>query len=375
MQENYQVLAAVSILMAVILTAIGTVFSLYMVVGGDTGIYHPHALQLIQRGEKEPEAAIREVEEVMAQHQLTDYAMTEVSVFQAQLKEKQDWVYVIPYSFYASQRRSAALPPPDPDEAILITPPAYLQMQNRQVADQPEPDRFADQLLLAGETLDLTIHYDRRGRLLNTSQLLAPAIYGLALADSVYARQLARQESQDVLHITFWDGEWINRRLYQAVTALRQQNAAEPSRQQHITSAAVYYYESIGSMGIALFIAFFVSLVFFAACFSILYSRLFTELEEERRYASRLEQLGAGHEVLRAQALSQAAVLFFLPFLVGMMHATFAMQALGTLVRHTVLHYGWLVALVYLLLYAVCFAGTFSAFWRTLRSGLQGQSI
>jgi len=40
----------------------------------------------------------------------------------------------------------------------------------------------------------------------------------------------------------------------------------------------------ISAVGVALFIGLFVSLVFFAATCSLLYFRLFTEIDEDRRY-------------------------------------------------------------------------------------------
>lgn len=48
-------------------------------------------------------------------------------------------------------------------------------------------------------------------------------------------------------------------------------------------------------------------------------------------------------------------------------HSTFAMRALGTIMMRTVLHYGWLIALAYLALYAVYFAITFTIYRRALR--------
>src|SRR5690606_40899246 len=49
---------------------------------------------------------------------------------------------------------------------------------------------------------------------------------------------------------------------------------------------------SIAQFGLALFIGLFISLVFFAATCSLLYFRLFTEIDEDRLYYTRLRQLG-----------------------------------------------------------------------------------
>jgi hypothetical protein len=68
----------------------------------------------------------------------------------------------------------------------------------------------------------------------------------------------------------------------------------------------------------------------------------------------------------------QAAVIFLVPFLVGLLHSTFAMNALGAVAMRTVLQYGWAVAFSYLPLYGLCSIVTFTLYWRSLKAGLQG---
>ena len=141
-----------------------------------------------------------------------------------------------------------------------------------------------------------------------------------------------------------------------------------------ISTTMRQYQTQVTQMGLVVFIGVFVSLVFVAACFSLLYSRLFTDIEEDRRYASRLQQVGVTRRELRGQALSQMAVIFFLPFVVGLVHSTVAMYALGTLTRRTVLHYGWAAALLFLFLFGAFFSGTGQLYWRSLQDGLQREA-
>src|SRR5690606_3371640 len=114
----------------------------------------------------------------------------------------------------------------------------------------------------------------------------------------------------------------------------------------------------VGEYGLSLFMGVFASLAFFAATCSLLYFRLFTEIDDDRRYYTRLRQLGISAGELKGLSRVQAWVVFFTPFLVGLVHSTFAMKALGTLVGISVLHYGWMVAAGYLVLYVVFFLTT-----------------
>ena len=143
-------------------------------------------------------------------------------------------------------------------------------------------------------------------------------------------------------------------------------------------TATLRQYQSLSSdLGLALFNGIFVSLVFFAAACSLLYFRLFTEIDEDRRYFRRLSEVGVAGDELRRIAATQNAVLFFTPFLVGLVHSTFAMKALDTLVTAVSLPWwsgtianGWRVAAAYFVAYLVYFAATHRLYRRSLGEDL-----
>jgi len=185
----------------------------------------------------------------------------------------------------------------------------------------------------------------------------------LVLPDGTFAAVVAGAPAGERLRVTMWDvADWKGRE------AIR---AAEEGRGigHYFSASAREYMLTVASFGIALFVGVFVSLVFFAASCSNLYFRLFTEVEEDRRHCRRLENVGVSHRELGRVSLGQTMVLFFVPFVVGLVHSTFAMKALGTLLQRSVLHYGWLVAVAYLGLYGLYFAVTYAAYWRTLSGG------
>jgi len=83
----------------------------------------------------------------------------------------------------------------------------------------------------------------------------------------------------------------------------------------------------------------------------------------------KLGDVGVSRTELRKVSLGQTMVIFFAPFLVGLVHSTFAMKALGALLQRTVLHYGWMVAVGYLGLYGLYFIVAYAFYWRTLSNG------
>ncbi|MGB4476405.1 MAG: ABC transporter permease [Bacillota bacterium] len=207
-QDNYRVLAAVAILVAVILSAVGTIFTLYALTMEDALASHPNPIQLAQYGVASEQPGIEAVERALERHGVGSMMHRSVVGLRGRLIDKKTDIVVLPYSFYLEQRRSKG---------------------------------------------------------------------SYALAD----------------------------------------------------------------------------------------------IDEDRKYAYRLKQIGVTDRELRGQALWQMAVIFFLPFVVGLVHSTMAMNALGTLTGRTVLHFGWTGALLFLVLFAGSFIGSGRLYWTSLREGLR----
>lgn len=410
LQDNYRVLSAVAILVAVILTAVGTAYTMYVMVLQDTINLSPQALQIVQRGSVEPSATVAKVAAVLRRHGVTGMQYRELVTWTATLRstppgegqqdqgqgqgqhpsqdrplpdrpgraQARDEITVrpIPYSFYASVARPQGeqFTLEQTGTAIRVYP--YFIRREYRITLQPvtrylmvppsEPERR--------QTLDsymtLQVIPDQTGRLLNN---LPEGDDLLVLDDATFTRLLQQIPPTERVHIAMWNGKaWKDRTLERAVAELH--TLFPTGGPVHVTAAVEGYRSSLGTFGVLLFIGVFVSLVFFAACFSLLYSRLFTEIEDDRRYLWQLGRVGVSRRELRSLSLRQAAVIFFVPFLVGLLHSTFAMQALGTLTGRTVLQYGWLVAFGYLLLYSLAFTTTAGFYWRSLHAGLTGGS-
>lgn len=360
MQDNYRVLAAVTILVAVILTAVGTSVALYVVVAEDARDTNPHAIQLVQTPELDLNAEVARINAALRQHGVTGLTERKVAVLPAQLSGKAIDVGLIPYSLYANVNRpnAQALPLSDTYDAILVDT-AAINERRTTLGEIKE-----DQLQVVGQTLPLRVKRDVAGRVMNPhTQHLTDIV---VLPDEVYEKLLSAAPAGQAVNVALWDGEtWNSKQVGSAITSLREQYPKGGAVKFSTTQEN--YQASILIMGMLVFIGLFVSLVFFAACCSLLYFRLFTEIDEDRKYVTRLQQLGVSNGDLKRVALRQAAAIFFIPFVGGLIHSTFAMQGLGTIVSRTVLQIGWAVALGYLVLYAVLFRAINSFYWRSLR--------
>lgn len=367
MQENYRVLSAGAILMAVILSAVGTVASMYFVVSQDAMGHYPHALQVAKAAGAESTAEVDLVESVLQKHGVGGLAKTELVTVHGDLVTGEDTTQVLlaPYSFYASVQRPEGeqLALTENRDAILVyVVPTAPSMRKTPVVKK--------RILSVGERqMELQVVTDDTGRILNLDGL---SDFTLVLPDEQFEQLVGQVPIAERAQITIWAGEtWRSQPVQNALQELKATFPA--NRRINVTATVEAYQETVATLGLTLFIGVFVSLVFFAAACSLLYFRLFTEIEDDRKYFRRLADLGVSERELKRLALQQSMVVFFVPFLTGLLHSTFAMKALGTIAMRTVLQYGWMVSCGYLVVYALYFAASYTFYWRSLKAGMRYQ--
>lgn len=367
MQENYRVLSAVALLVAVIVSAVGAVYSVYGVVGSDAVTMAPQPVQLaLDGGDPEREAAV--VEELLARHGAPRLERVRISSLVGRLGEEE--VRVVARSLYERLHRpqGAPIPVEREDQAVLVFPFALPERLRTALSPQ------AIEVLHLGSTeLPLEVLPDSSGRLFNGR---VGGVKSLVVSDALFAALREKHPEVEADPLWVWTGsEWRGRGLESAIRALETRYDGVTGAE--LTTTLGEYHAMSGDFGLALFNGIFVSLVFFAAACSLLYFRLFTEIHEDRRYFRRLQEVGVAGDELRRIAAIQNAVLFLIPFLVGLAHSTFAMKALDTLVTSfsrtwwsgTIAN-GWRVASAYFIAYLAYFSATHGLYRRSLGEDL-----
>ncbi len=102
-------------------------------------------------------------------------------------------------------------------------------------------------------------------------------------------------------------------------------------QREHFVAGVDFYLSLKQSNALTLFIGMFVSLLFFIAGGSLIYFKMITELPEDASQYQMLSRLGMTGKELKRVVTSQVALLFFIPFFVGVLHAVFAYKAIGNL--------------------------------------------
>lgn len=196
-----------------------------------------------------------------------------------------------------------------------------------------------------GQPLQMTMHGQKTGKIAN-------APYLLVLNDKQY-QELASMVPDELKLVSygFELKEWEK-----AGPTIERINKLVSSEQLYSFVSRTTEYTAFRQVGsLVFFIAIFVSILFFIASGSLLFFKLFTELEEDKAQLYSLRRIGLTHSEVNRIITVQIAVLFYLPCLVGGVHAAFAMKALSNMLHANVWLYFGIVLLVYMALQTVYF--------------------
>lgn len=100
-----------------------------------------------------------------------------------------------------------------------------------------------------------------------------------------------------------------------------------------VMSRADDYDVSRRAVGLTMFIGVFIASLFFIAAGSLLYFKLFTELDEDRAQYGVLQDIGVTQNEVSRLVSDELGALFFVPLLIGAVHSGFALKTLANLFR------------------------------------------
>lgn len=140
--------------------------------------------------------------------------------------------------------------------------------------------------------------------------------------------------------------DWIS-----AIQTVQDINGMVPKDQRAKYQNRIDFYLDAKQLGsLTSFIGVFVVVLFFIASCSVIYFKLFTEMQEDKELYRSLSRIGVSNLELRKVLFAQMRVIYFAPLAVGVVHATFAMIALGNVQGDNVLEYGAIVMAIFLVL-------------------------
>ncbi|PES77736.1 ABC transporter permease [Bacillus cereus] len=115
------------------------------------------------------------------------------------------------------------------------------------------------------------------------------------------------------------------------------------------------YEDPQGVISLTMFIGLFISLLFFIASGSMIYFKLFTELQEDQVQYKALTRIGITQAELWKIVFMQVGILFFAPCLVGIIHALVALKALNNLLMASNWIYSFVIIGIYMAMQTIYF--------------------
>ncbi|MUT68550.1 FtsX-like permease family protein [Paenibacillus sp. NEAU-GSW1] len=350
LRDNARILFMVSIMGAVILTASGTFYLMQVGYKAMISSYEPYSISITEKG--------------LNTHEVMDLdKMKDVLKENGHPVVKEDKLVAVKFNKLVLANDEGL----DKNissfaEGIVISGESY----NRRAEQLGK----AKQNVKAGEVLLQTNWNDKVGSVkgtvngepttLKVSSTLKEAVvntsgsqFMIVMDDTAFNKLIASVPEQEQLAIyAFEVKDWEH--SADAVSKV-QQLVPEQFGDSVKMNRAEAYQSYMETVNLTLFIGLFISLLFFIASGSLIYFKLFTELQEDRQQINALKRIGMTREEIRRISVSQIALIFYLPCLVGTVHALIAMKALDTLMDSSVWVYSFVVIGIYVAMQSLYF--------------------
>lgn len=132
-------------------------------------------------------------------------------------------------------------------------------------------------------------------------------------------------------------------------------------------SSRVYDWSSSNQVSaLGMFIGLFISLLFFIASGSVIYFKLFTELQDDQAYFRGLTRIGLSIVEIRRVVTFQVGLIFFAPCIVGSVHTLFALKTLSNLVYSNMMGYALTVVSMFVVMQTLFFLAARKTYMRKI---------
>ncbi|PEQ08203.1 ABC transporter permease [Bacillus toyonensis] len=168
--------------------------------------------------------------------------------------------------------------------------------------------------------------------------------------DFVKYSQLTADEEK-TKYYGYYIGDW--KETENLVLDLKKEIVQEQQQNFH---NSILTYKAIKEQGaITMFIGFFVAVLFFFFACSMTYFKWFNDKEQDRIQFKSLKRIGMTDKEIRKIAIRQMGVIFFIPILIGAIHSGFALHTLGKMLYIDLWKSGAIVIGTYVIASAIYF--------------------
>ncbi|MGP4042569.1 ABC transporter permease [Gracilibacillus sp. D59] len=346
LKDHARLLFFVTILSAVAFTASGVLYGVFESAETEASAYMPQDVSFLSKGEENIEKMDDEVSKFTNRldQENVDYQSLTIDPVQAKtmVDESEAWVDMISYSDYKSLvelNGEEVTEDLADNEIIVMLAHAELTLSYR----------VEDELTLESENHQETLQAKVIPSIVNRNY---HTNHTVVVSDQVYDDFAAVAEPNELYrYVDITMEDWVaNAELTERATETMDREVVSG-----IDSKANFYLMLKNSLSYALFFGLFISVLFFLAAGSILYFKIYQDLDKDVRQYQALYRIGLTIGEMKKIATQQVAYLFFIPFILAVIHAGFAFKALQNMLESSILLPSVTLISAYLLVYAIYF--------------------
>jgi len=352
MKDNARILFTVSVMSAVILTASGTFYVFFLASKEQQMDMLPQSISFHEKGldthaviDPDKVKSILQEDGVKLDYELKLAAVTAKVPVIKQNRDKPSTAMLVSeddYNYYGQLLdRGRPILNVDPGHSV------YVNRFNEETQPQTEIGKpLPIQIEGYPNAISLTVDKQYSGE-------AVASVSEMLVVDAAQYDEIMKTVPNDKKIVVY--GFELKNWTSQADTAAKIEALVPEDMKSSFDNRISLYLSYKQSMGLTLFIGLFISVLFFIASGSMIYFKLFTELEEDREQFRSLNRIGMTLGEIRRSVTMQVAIIFFVPCVVGIVHTMFAMKALGNLLYTSALQYSLVVVAIYIVMQSLYF--------------------
>lgn len=373
LSDNAKILFAVSILSAVTLTSSASVYSFQKAIENETILNSPHDISFIENGINSHKVIMpKSVEEVFNKYgNKIEYknkvilinATSELpfrnKAFEYRNDDSKTQFYIMSnaeYNSLAKQQKKQAFSL-GKGEAVI-----YSHSFEGNKAVKMSGDNKHLELKIDGKSVKWNIIEEVAGTVINADSMKTNTVVVNDKEFNMLKSKLSGEEFS--VYYGYNIKNWM--KAEKAVNKL--ENEIPKEMRAQFTERVIAFSNNMKGMSIFFFIGTFIAILFFIATGSILYFKLFNEIQKDRQEFISLKKIGMSTDEVKKIVSIQCFIIFFLPFIVGVSHTSFAISALSNILRTSLSLYLMIIVGIYFVLQIIYFSFAKSMYVRQINS-------
>lgn len=346
LKDNARLLSMVAILSAVAFTSSGVLYGLFQSMEEETERFVPQDFSIITKGNENKELfeeSIAKAEKIFTEN-FTPFESVITLPIQAKSQHKIGYwndisFTVFSYADYKKmlQLNNLAVPNPPGNGYALVLVDDIIRP-----SIDPVPKRLT--FRIGNEQIEQHVTVFKNKTMNSTIY----GMYTLVLPDATFKKY--QPKGEQLLYYTAKIPNWEKH-----IKTVEKVQAAIDQEHIYTDSRASTYTGMKEGVSYLFFFGIFISVLFFLAAGSILYFRMYQEIDKDINYYYSLYRIGLTNQEMRQIATRQLAFLFFLPFLIAVVHAGFAFKTLQNILVSSILLPSIYIILFYFIVHFINF--------------------